>query len=77
MNMSMQQVLNNKKTTLINNIEKLDILNPASVLLRGYSSTSSQGKIVTSINQVEIWDDIEVELNDGTLTAKVLNIKNK
>ncbi len=77
MNMSIQQVLNNKKNTLMNNIEKLDILNPASVLLRGYSYTSSQGKIVTSINQVEIWDDIEVELNDGTMTAKVLNIKNK
>lgn len=77
MDMSMQQVLNNKKNRLINNIEKLDILNPASVLLRGYSYTSSQGRIVTSVNQVAVEENIEVELKDGTLTAKVLNIKNK
>lgn len=77
MDMSMQQVLNNTKNKLISSIEKLDILNPASVLLRGYSYTSSQGRIISSINQVEIGNNIEVELKDGTLIGKVLNKKNK
>lgn len=77
MDMSMLQLLNNNKNRLVKNIEKLDILNPASVLLRGYSYTSSKGRIVTSVKQLQAGDDIEVELKDGSLTAKIMDIKNK
>lgn len=74
MNYSILQILNNNKTRLITNIEKLDILNPASVLLRGYSSTSRSGKIVTSVKQLSIGDRIEVELKDGSISAEINNI---
>ncbi|MDF2839755.1 MAG: exodeoxyribonuclease large subunit [Clostridia bacterium] len=77
MNYSMQQILNNNKNKLIHNLEKLDILNPASVLLRGYSYTSINGKIVTSIKQLEIGDNLEVQLKDGSATAEIKAIINK
>lgn len=74
MNHSVLQILNNNKTRLITNIEKLDILNPASVLLRGYSSTSRSGKIITSVKQLSIGDTIEVEFKDGSVSAEINNI---
>jgi exodeoxyribonuclease VII large subunit len=77
MDMSMQQLLSNNRNRLVKNIEKLDILNPASVLLRGYSYTSSNGKLITSVKQLNTGDKIEVELKDGSVTAAVLDIKNK
>jgi exodeoxyribonuclease VII large subunit len=74
MNYSILQILNSNKTRLITNIEKLDILNPASVLLRGYSSTSRSGKIITSIKQLSIGEKIEVEFKDGSVSAEINNI---
>jgi exodeoxyribonuclease VII large subunit len=74
MNYSMLQILNNNKIKLITNIEKLDILNPAAVLLRGYSSTSRAGKIITSAKQIAIGDKIEVEFKDGSVSAEINSI---
>jgi exodeoxyribonuclease VII large subunit len=77
MNYSMLQILNSHKNKLIMNIEKLDILNPASVLLRGYASTSRAGKIITTVKQLSIGDKIEVEFKDGSVSAEIKNIINK
>ncbi|MDF2889665.1 MAG: xseA [Clostridia bacterium] len=77
LNYSMLQILSSSKNKLIMNIEKLDILNPASVLLRGYSSTSRAGKIITTVKQLSIGDNIEVEFKDGSVSAEIKNIINK
>lgn len=77
MNYNMLQILNTNKNRLIMSLEKLDILNPASVLLRGYSSTSKTGKIVTSVKQLAVGDKIEVEFKDGCVSAEISNIMNK
>jgi len=77
MNTSMLQLLSNNKNKLVNNIEKLDILNPASVLLRGYSFTSLRGRIITSIGELSVGDKLEVELKDGSVEAEINNIIRK
>lgn len=77
MNYSMLQILSTNKNRLINNIEKLDILNPASVLLRGYSYTSINGKIVTSVKDLAVGNKIDVEFKDGSVTAEISNLINK
>lgn len=77
MNYSMLQILTANKNRLVNNLEKLDILNPASVLLRGYTYTSRQGKIVTSITQLAVGEQIEIELKDGSAAAEIKNIIKK
>jgi len=76
MNYSMMQIINSNKNKLINNIEKLDILNPASVLLRGYSYTSKKGKIVTSVKQLAVADKIEVQFKDGNIVAEINSLIN-
>lgn len=53
---------------------KLDALSPLGVIARGYSLTQSGDKVVTSVKNVKIGDEISVKLSDGTFTANVTNI---
>ena len=51
---------------------KLDALSPLKVLKRGYSFTESEeGKVITSVNDVENGSRISITLNDGMLNAVV------
>ena len=52
-------------------INKLDLLNPLNVLNRGYSLSYINDKVIKSINDVNISDNIKVKLNDGFIEAKV------
>lgn len=65
---------NKNKLNLLGN--KLDSLSPLAVLNRGYSiATDKNGKIIKSIKEVSINDDINLTLSDGSLEVRV--IKNK
>ena len=50
---------------------KLESLNPIRLFKLGYSQTLFKDKVVTSINQVEVGDDISIKLIDGHLNCKV------
>ncbi len=67
------ELLKNNKNKLIMNIEKLDILNPASAILRGYAVIRKQENksIISSVDQLESGSIIEIELKDGTVSASV------
>ncbi|MBP3560412.1 MAG: exodeoxyribonuclease VII large subunit [Clostridia bacterium] len=53
---------------------KLDALSPLGVIARGYSVTKSKEKIIKSIKDVKIDDEITVNLSDGMITAVVCGI---
>ena len=53
---------------------KLDALSPLSVIARGYAMASSKGKVIDSIGNIKINDEIDVKLSDGTFKAKVTEI---
>ncbi len=56
--------------------EKLSLLNPFSVLGRGYSITSlDDGTVVTHCNQTKIDQEIDIILHQGTLRARVVATK--
>ncbi|MCK9216733.1 MAG: exodeoxyribonuclease VII large subunit [Firmicutes bacterium] len=59
-------------------IGKLGILNPESYLLRGYAYVKKEKKnfLVTSIEQIEIGDNIKVFFKDGNVIAQI-RLKNK
>ena len=44
------------------------------VLKRGYSLTMVNGKIVKSVNQINVGDRIETKLNDGIVESNVENV---
>lgn len=56
---------------LRNVIEKLELLNPLSVLKRGYSLTYCNSTLLHSIESVKVGDKITVRLADGSLEANV------
>ena len=68
---SFQNIINNSKAKLTNNISKLDALSPLKVLSRGFAVTEHNGKVITSINSVETGDNLTLTLTDGKLNCTV------
>ena len=58
-------------------LSKLQVLNPLNTLDRGYSITKINNKVVTSIKSIKCDDNINITLKNGSLNAKVLEVKEK
>jgi exodeoxyribonuclease VII large subunit len=51
---------------------RLEALNPQAILMRGYAVVSrSDGKIIRSVNEVQIGDALKVRVSDGELSTQV------
>ncbi|MCK4533553.1 hypothetical protein KAU39_07160, partial [bacterium] len=63
----------NKEKAFISLMEKLNILNPLSVLARGYSITWKwpQNTILKNTKEVKINDEIKVKLHQGEVICKI------
>ena len=60
------------KDNLVNRSEKLEMLNPKNILLRGYSITvDASGKPIKSIKSISKSDKIITVLNDGSIVSTV------
>lgn len=67
-----------KKNHFDKNASKLEALNPLSVLLRGFSAVfAEEGKLVKSVNDVEIGDAISLRTADGAIRATVTEVQNQ
>lgn len=55
--------------------EKLRLVDPYTILKRGYSLTMLNGKIVKSVKQIANGDLLETRLSDGTVESKVEKIE--
>lgn len=65
----------NKEQNLVHLGEKLGLLNPVSILLRGYSKVEGErGQAITGIKQVSLGDEISLTLADGTLKATIKEV---
>ncbi|MBQ8183532.1 MAG: exodeoxyribonuclease VII large subunit [Clostridia bacterium] len=53
---------------------KLDALSPVGVISRGYALVESDGRIVTSKDDVSTGDSISLKVSDGVINAEVLNV---
>ena len=58
-----------------NIIDKLELLNPLKIIGRGYSITYSNDKIVKSIKDVKVNDEIKIKVTDGFINTKVVGVK--
>jgi exodeoxyribonuclease VII large subunit len=68
--------LKNRRSTLAYFSERLTGLDPAHILKRGYALVKdSAGSLITSAKQVKLGQDIAVQLSDGTLDARVQQVK--
>lgn len=61
--------LSAKRQRLVVALEKLDAMNPARVIRRGYGIVQRDGALVKSVRQVSPGDEISIVLADGKLIA--------
>lgn len=59
------------------NISKLDSLSPLKIMSRGYSLVTKDSKVIKEIKDVNINDNVNIELKDGHINAKIIEIKKK
>lgn len=71
---SVDTILQRGKERLSVNAEKMTVMNPISVLARGYSITEHGGARLSSVDGLVVGDDIEVRLYDGNISAKIDSI---
>ena len=63
--------INKIKLRFTENVTKINSLNPLSVLSRGFATINKDGKVIKSVDEIEITDEIDVRLKDGTLKAVI------
>ena len=61
-----------KKNKYLNTLSKLETLSPLKTLKRGYTITKKDNKVITSIKSIKKGDNIDIEFNDGNVSAKVI-----
>lgn len=61
-----------EKEKAIKIISKIDALSPLKTLTRGYCITSKNDKVMKSINDVEVDDEINIRFVDGSGRAKII-----
>ena len=57
-------------------INKLEVLNPMNTIKRGYSIVKKDDKVISDINNVEIDDMLSINIKNGMINAKVVEVNN-
>ena len=65
-----------KKQNLDNLINKLEVLNQLNTLKRGYAIVRDDTKVITDVNKIKKNDVINIELSNGKIISKVMEVEN-
>ena len=71
----MQNNLQRKRESFVSLIEQIQLVSPLATIARGYSITRTNKKVVNSITQVTVDNEITVQVTDGEIQAKVVQIE--
>ena len=64
---SFERYMEIKETQIKNEAEKLEALNPLSVLMRGFAVMTKNGTVIKKVEDIKINDDFEIKLKDGVV----------
>lgn len=56
-------------------VNKLELLNPLSVMKKGYSVAKLDNKIIRTVKDIKINDELDIKLIDGEIKTKVKEVK--
>jgi len=71
-----QRLLSAKRESFAHQCEQLHMVSPLATIARGYSITRDvEGKMIKSINDINIDTHIKVEVSDGVIEAKVIDVE--
>ena len=65
-----------KKQNLDHIINKLDVLNPLNTIKRGYAIVKKDNKVISDSNNIKKDDIIDIDVKNGTINAKVVEVIN-
>ena len=75
---SIQDLLDENKRVLKSYNDQLEALSPMKVLERGFSITETKdGRVVSSVKDIEPGDNVTTVLKDGTIISKVEKVEEK
>lgn len=69
------RLLRKKQNEYFLYVSKLELLNPLSIMKKGYSVAKSNGVVVKSIKSVKENDVIDILVNDGVINTKVIKTR--
>ena len=70
---AMQNKIQHKGELFVHLIEQLQLVSPLATIARGYSVTrNTEHKVISSVAQVAVDDEINIQVTDGLITAKVI-----
>ena len=69
--------LEGKKNKYLNIITKLEPLNPLLTIKRGYAILKKDDVAISDIKKVKKDDVINIEISNGIINSKVIEVKNK
>lgn len=67
------RTLNKKNSEYNLMINKLELLNPLSIMKKGYSVVKKEGKVLKSIKEVKVNEKIDIQVNDGVISANIIS----
>lgn len=70
-----KRVLEKKQNQYLLGLNKLELVNPLSIMKKGYSLSKVNGTIVKTIKDVKKDDQIDILVNDGVIETKVINVR--
>ena len=76
-NLRLEQKLETSKEKLSKKAALLHNLSPLATISRGYSIVEKNGQVINSIEEVNMTDDINITLKDGSLECNVNKINSK
>lgn len=71
LNVVYNNIINKNDINVNHYIDKLILLNPLNLMKKGYSITYKDNKVITSVDLLDINDEITVKFQDGNINAKV------
>lgn len=72
---AVNKLYQNKKSDLFKQVDALDMLSPLKVMSRGYSFVTQKNKILKSVENVEINENLQIHLTDGKIKATIQEIE--
>lgn len=72
---SMKNVVIKEKNNLNNVINKLTLLNPLTILDRGYNIAYKDNEIVKTVSSIQVNDNLKIKMGDGELMVRVNEVK--
>ena len=73
LNVYYERYLFSKKNKYVLSINKLELLNPLSIMKKGYSVAKKNNIVIKSVDEINISDRIDILVNDGVIVTNVIS----